>query len=121
MSEEEAIHILTIGKTNSKCEIVCPDRRMDCQECEDEAIRTLLDLYQKEKEKRINLKQELEKRKWVKVKENGEVEPLFYISKDKIREKLKELEEFEAEVTNTTSYLNLIAQRKTLEELLEEE
>lgn len=57
-----------------------------------DAIQGLLDLYEKEKEKNIYLTQELETRKWVKVKENGEVEPAFYISKDKIRELAKKYE-----------------------------
>ena len=60
---------------------------------EREALQGLLDLYNKEKEKRINLEQELETRKWIKVKENGEVEPLFYISKDKMKEKINYYEE----------------------------
>lgn len=51
-----------------------------------------LDLYKKEKEKRIELENKIAKRQWVKVKENGEVEPLFYISKDKIRKKIRQLE-----------------------------
>lgn len=52
-------------------------------------IQGLLDLYQKEKQKNIDLTQELEERKWVKINENGEVEPAFYISKAKIQELLE--------------------------------
>lgn len=32
------------------------------------------------------LEKEISKRQWVHIKENGEIEPLFYISKNKIRE-----------------------------------
>lgn len=54
-------------------------------------METLLELYHKEKEKNIKLDREIKKRQWIKVKDNGEIEPLFYISKDKIINKIKEL------------------------------
>ena len=48
----------------------------------------------KQLEKEIEeLKEEQSKRSWVHIKENGEVEPLFYISKNKIRQKIKEVQE----------------------------
>jgi translation initiation factor 2 beta subunit (eIF-2beta)/eIF-5 len=53
-------------------------------------FKTLLNLIEKLQKENEELKQEMEKRKWVHIKENGEVEPLFYISKDKIREKIKD-------------------------------
>lgn len=42
--------------------------------------------------KNQELEKEIEKRKWVKIKENGEIEPLFYIPKSKVKEKIEELE-----------------------------
>jgi len=53
---------------------------------------TLLNLIEKLQKENIKLKQEQAKRSWIHVKENGEVEPLLYISKDKIRKKIEELE-----------------------------
>lgn len=52
-----------------------------------EHYKEYIEKLQKENEE---LKQEMEKRKWVHINEKGEVEPLFYISKDKIREKIEE-------------------------------
>ena len=53
-------------------------------------IKFLVNSIEKLQKENEELKQEMEKRKWVHIKENGEVEPLFYISKDKIREKIEE-------------------------------
>ena len=78
----------------------------DNKDCSDnEVIKAVKEL----KEKNAELENILAKRQWVKVKENGEVEPLFYISKDKIRE----LYNF----YKSTGYYEL---EKVLEELLEE-
>lgn len=55
-------------------------------------IGTILNLIEKQQKENIKLKQEQAKRSWIHVKENGEVEPLLYISKDKIRKKIEELE-----------------------------
>lgn len=72
--------------------------------------------------KEINeeLKQEMEKRKWVHIKENGEVEPLFYISKDKIREKIKELEEEKKYYYSQYKIEELNDKIQVLQELIEE-
>ena len=51
--------------------------------------KELLDLYKQEKEKNKELEREILKRQWVKVDENGNIEPVFYISKDKIKEKIE--------------------------------
>lgn len=72
---------------------------------------------QKENEE---LKQEMEKRKWVHIKENGEVEPLFYISKDKIREKIKELEEEKKYYYSQYKIEELNDKIQVLQELIEE-
>lgn len=66
------------------------------------------------------LKQEMEKRKWVHIKENGEVEPLFYISKDKIREKIKELEEEKKYYYSQYKIEELNDKIQVLQELIEE-
>lgn len=94
-----------------------------------EAIQGLLDLYEKEKEKNINLTQELEKRKWVKIKENGEVEPAFFISKDKIREKIEpKLKELDKQINeewkkygNSKELQDMEDMYNFLQQLLEEE
>ena len=71
------------------------------------------------------LKQEMEKRKWVHIKENGEVEPLFYISKDKIREKIEE-EKLPLTIVGgrknkkTLEYGIKLGRRQALQELIEE-
>lgn len=52
---------------------------------------TILNLIENQQKEIEELKEEKAKRSWVHIKENGEVEPLFYISKDKIREKIKEI------------------------------
>lgn len=78
---------------------------------------------EKEKEKNIYLTQELETRKWVKVKENGEVEPAFYISKDKIREKIEEINNENLNYSEDEYYLENEQKGYTidkLKELLEE-
>lgn len=56
-------------------------------------IDLIINLINKQQKEIELLKEEQAQRSWVHIKENGEVEPLFYISKDKIREKIKELEE----------------------------
>ena len=86
-------------------------------------ITIILNLIEKQQKEIEELKQEMEKRKWVRIKENGEVEPLLYISKDKIREKIKELlkngkEMTEEERQGQTEYLQ--GKLKAYEELLEE-
>ena len=89
-------------------------------------METLLELYHKEKEKNIKLDREIKKRQWIKVKDNGEIEPLFYISKDKIINKIKELKK---RYENEKGALGLrysesgfiMGQIIVLEELLKEE
>ena len=73
-----------------------------------QVFKGLLDLYQQEKEKNIKLDREIKKRQWIKVKENGEIEPLFYISKDKIKEKM-EIIENECE---TCSYNHILCEER---------
>ena len=88
-------------------------------------IDTLLNLIEKLQKENIKLKQEQAKRSWIHVKENGEVEPLLYISKDKIREKIKELEEYIVKIEEETCGRCItIGEDMTiryLKELLEEE
>lgn len=55
-------------------------------------MNIILNLVEKLQKENRKLKQEQAKRSWIHVKENGEVEPLLYISKDKIRKKIEELE-----------------------------
>lgn len=45
----------------------------------------------KENEKNIKLDREIKKRQWIKVKENGGIELLFYVNKDKIKTKIDEI------------------------------
>lgn len=60
-------------------------------ECEIALNSKIMDLEKEIEE----LKREKAKRSWVHIKENGEVEPLFYISKDKIKAKIEEVEQWE--------------------------
>ena len=86
-----------------------------------EAIKGLLDLYKKQQKEIEELENKIAKRQWVKVKENGEVEPLFYISKDKINDKIKEYQNKlfqDVEENKVVEYENII---QVLEDLLEEE
>ena len=53
-------------------------------------ISTIIEKQQKEIEE---LKEEQAKRHWIHIKENGEVEPLFYVSKDKIKAKIEEVKD----------------------------
>ena len=86
------------------------------------AIEGIIDLYNKEKEKNEKLeleneelKEEKVKRSWVHIKENGEVEPLFYISEDKIKAKIEEYKKQQKEEPD--AYLCI----KVLQSLLEKE
>lgn len=65
-----------------------------------EPAQVVLDLLEKLKKENIKLKQEQAKRNWIHVKENGEVVPMFYISKDKIRKNLKHCEEELEKINN---------------------
>lgn len=48
-------------------------------------LEILLNLIEKQSKEIEELKTEKAKRSWVHIKENGEVEPLFYVSEDKIK------------------------------------
>ena len=58
-------------------------------ECEIALNSKVMDLEKEIEE----LKEEQAKRQWVHIKENGEVEPLFYISEDKIKAKIEEVKD----------------------------
>ena len=87
--------------------------------------KTVLNLIEKLQKENEELKQEMEKRKWVHIKENGEVEPLFYISKDKIREKIEE-EKLPLTIVGgrknkkTLEYGIKLGRRQALQELIKE-
>lgn len=51
MKEEKAVYILKEARINQKCKLVCPDNTEDCLDCENEAIRVILKLYEKQKDK----------------------------------------------------------------------
>lgn len=61
---------------------------VDCGREDTQAIETILNLIEKQSKEIEELKREKTKRSWVHIKENGEVEPLFYISEDKIKAKI---------------------------------
>ena len=86
-----------------------------------EALRKLLDLYNKEKEKNKKLEIELmEQELFIDgLKEDRriaveEIQEQYYVSKDKIREKIKELENKEYILSSRDSEIQI------LQELLEE-
>ena len=85
-------------------------------------IMTALNLIEKQQKEIKELKQEMEKRKWVRIKENGEVEPLLYISKDKIRDKIRHYQELQDNYIKKYDEINegLQAMINVLQELLEE-
>lgn len=58
-----------------------------------EAIKQAIELIEKQQKEIEELKREKAKREWVHIKENGEVEPLFYISEDKIKAKIEEVKD----------------------------
>lgn len=98
MTEEEKKAIEKLSSKQNETTWVDTIRQIKREEINDAVITrqkyitTLLNLIQKQQKEIEELKNKIAKRQWVKVKENGEVEPLFYISKDKIRDKIKELE-----------------------------
>lgn len=55
------------------------------KECNEKYLEILLNLIKKQSKEIEELKTEKAKRSWVHIKENGEVEPLFYVSEDKIK------------------------------------
>lgn len=63
----------------------------------------------------------MEKRKWVRIKENVEVEPLLYIRKDKIRDKIRHYQELQDNYIKKYDEINegLQAMINVLQELLE--
>ena len=83
--------------------------------------QTILNLIEKQQKEIEELKQEMEKRKWVRIKENGEVEPLLYISKDKIRDKIRHYQELQDNYIKKYDKINegLQAMINVLQELLE--
>ena len=84
--------------------------------------QTILNLIEKQQKEIEELKQEMEKRKWVRIKENGEVEPLLYISKDKIRDKIRHYQELQDNYIKKYDEINegLQAMINVLQELIEE-
>ena len=88
-----------------------------------ESAKTVLNLIEKQQKEIEELKQEMEKRKWVRIKENGEVEPLLYISKDKIRDKIIHYQELQDNYIKKYDEINecLQAMINVLQELIEKE
>ena len=84
--------------------------------------QTILNLIEKQQKEIEELKQEMEKRKWVRIKENGEVEPLLYISKDKIRDKIRHYQELQDNYIKKYDEINegLQVMINVLQELIEE-
>ena len=78
--EKEALEILKSFE---------PDDLVECS-IYLQAIEKIKNLIEKQSKEIEELKEEKAKRQWVHIKENGEVEPLFYISKDKIKAKIEE-------------------------------
>lgn len=54
-------------------------------------LRIISRIIEKQSKEIEELKTEKTKRSWVYIKENGEVEPLFYVSEDKIKAKIEYL------------------------------
>lgn len=130
MKEEEIIIIL-------KDMIGCDRREYNSTQVY--AIQGLLDLYEKEKEKNIELLEKIENEKILFVRKDHTTKEMLceyyirkdeiekkYISKDKIRKKIKVLMEFDKKYKTYTSddrenFSIEYFKAKTLQELLEEE
>lgn len=79
-------------------------------------IETVLNIIEKQTKEIEELKTEKAKRSWVHIKANGEVEPLFYVSEDKIKEKIEELEKLQKEFPNNDEIrIKIIAYKELLE------
>lgn len=77
--------------------------------------KIILELIEKQSKEIEELKREKAKRSWVHIKENGEVEPLFYISEDKIKAKIEELEKmniYEFETMNAIEVLQSLLEKE---------
>lgn len=113
MNEEEARETLKTMKENIDKKYLKTKNSL--------AIETVLNLIEKQQKEIEELKQEMEKRKWVRIKENGEVEPLLYISKDKIRDKIRHYQELQDNYIKKYDEINegLQAMINALQELLE--
>lgn len=97
-------------------------------------LRIFLNLIETQQKEIEELKTEKAKRSWVHIKENGEVEPLFYVSEDKIKAKIEDCREilysFEKELelkANKDKFIHkesmncLLGQISILQSLLDEE
>lgn len=84
---------------------------------------TILNLIEKQSKEIEELKEEKAKRQWVHIKENGEVEPLFYVSEDKIKARIKELEEYlyRGSIKDDFLMIRIKAKIQELQSLLEKE
>ena len=96
--------------------------------CGKDDVDFLLNLIEKQSKEIEELKREKVKRSWVHIKENGEVEPLFYVSKEKIKAKIEELDKEEKEELKGTKGQDRYAikqeymhKRSVLQSLLEKE
>lgn len=67
------------------------------------------------------LKREKAKRSWVHIKENGEVEPLFYVSEDKIKAKIEIRKEEKENCRDCIEEKYILREIYVLQSLLEKE
>ena len=81
--------------------------------------KLIIDLIEKQTKEIEELKTEKAKRSWVHIKENGEVEPLFYVSEYKIKAKIEELERLSKNITIQPQIYPYIIE--VLQSLLKEE
>lgn len=109
--EKEAIERLIIYKDKIKDELY---PIIDFEE--EKAIGIALNLIEKLSKEIEELKTEKAKRSWVHIKENGEVEPLFYVSEDKIKAKIEELKKYSKE----HGYINMRSEINVLQSLLKD-
>ena len=86
----------------------------------DKDIIILKKVIEKQQKEIEELKEEQAKRSWVHIKENGEVEPLFYISKDKIREIISKYVDIEEQLNYASNELFGEELSSMIKELLEE-
>ena len=71
--------------TYAECLYILDTKNKYCDDIKNLSLLKIVDIVNEQSKEIEELKEEKAKRQWVHIKENGEVEPLFYISKDKIK------------------------------------
>lgn len=90
LSDEEKEALRNFKSEYETCDHYSSDLIIELDDAE-----IILNIIEKQSKEIEELREEKAKRQWVHINENGEVEPLFYVSKDKIKAKIEEVEQWE--------------------------